>query len=434
MKNKILVLLLVLSTHILVYAKPMIRIEGAHFRPLQIALPELMAQQTGDMNQAKAIAQQLTPLIRQYLELSGVFSVLNPKSYLADPKKEGLSRASIRMQQWSDIGAEGLVKGQVQLSGGKLSVDLAIHQVGIAKESEQKKYMVNPQDVKKLSLKISQDIYRYFTGEDGPFMSQIVAGKSLPSGKQLMLMDMDGQNQRQITKQSNLNLLPTLTPEGDIVLFTSYLKKNPDLFSIRTDGSDLKIISSYPGLNIGASVSPNKSKIALTLSKDGDSEIYVMDREGKNLQRLTHSYGIDTSPSWSQDGKQIAFVSARSGNPHVYVMNADGSNPERLTFQGKYNQTPRFSPRGDYIVFTGRDERKVFDIFLFDLKTKKISRITQEQGSNEEPSFAPNGRLIVFTSTRNGLRDLYLSNLDGTFQRRLTQDGRYWTPAFGPLP
>lgn len=432
MKKKLLVLFLMCS--VTAVAKPIIRVEGARFRPLQIALPEFSFEQNGDSILAKSIALQLTASIRQYLEFSGVFAVLDPKSYLADPKKEPLSRSYIKMQQWSDIGAEGLVKGQVKVTAGKLNVDVAIHQVGTALDSEQKKYQVTPQDLKKLSLKISQDIYGYFTGEDGPFFSQIVAGKSLPSGKQLVVMDMDGKNQRQVTKQSNLNLLPTLTPEGDSILFTSYLKKNPDLFSIRTDGTDLKVISSHPGLNLGASVSPDKTKIALTLSLGGDSEIYTMDRSGKNLQRLTNSRGIDTSPSWSHDGKQIAFVSDRSGNPQVYLMNADGSSPQRLTFQGKYNQTPRFGSRGDYLVFTGRDERMVFDIFLFDLKTKKISRITQEQGRNEEPSFAPNGRLIVFTSTRNGLRDLYLSNLDGTFQKRLTNDGRYWTPSFGPLP
>lgn len=425
MKKKLLVLFLMCS--VTAVAKPIIRVEGARFRPLQLALPEFSFQQNADSVLAKSIAVQLTASIRQYLEFSGVFSVLDPKSYLADAKKEILSR-------WSDIGAEGLVNGKVQVTAGKLNVNLVIHQVGIAQDSEQKKYTTSPQDIKKLSLQISADIYRHFTGEDSPFLSQIVVGKSLASGKQLVVMDMDGKNQRQVTKQSNLNLLPTLTPEGDRILFTSYLKNNPDLFSIRTDGADLKVISSHPGLNIGASVSPDRSKIALTLSKDQDSEIYVMDRHGKNLQRLTHSRGIDTSPSWSHDGKQIAFVSERSGNPQVYLMNADGSNPQRITFQGKYNQTPRFGSRGDYIVFTGRDERMVFDIFLFDLKTKKISRITQEQGSNEEPSFAPNGRLIVFTSTRNGLRDLYLSNLDGSFQKRLTDDGRYWTPSFGPLP
>jgi TolB protein len=434
MEKRMLVLFFVFSMMATVLAKPIIRVEGARFRPLQIALPEFSFQQNSDSAQVKIIASQITSSIRQYLELSGVFSILDPKSYLVDPKKEFLNRSSIKMQQWSDIGAEGLVKGHVQVVAGKLYVDLAIHQVGIALDSEQKKYMTTPQDIKKLALKVSDDIYRYFTGEDGPFLSQIVAGKSLPSGKQLMIMDLGGENQRQVTKKSNLNLLPTLTPEGDRILFTSYLKKNPDLFSVRTDGTDLKVLSSYPGLNLGASISPDKSKIAITLSRDGDSEIYLMDRSGRNLQRLTNSRGIDTSPSWSADGKQIAFVSERSGNPQIYLMNADGSHPQRLTFQGKYNQTPRFGPRGDYIVFTGRDERMVFDIFLYDLKTKKISRVTQEQGNNEEPSFAPNGRLIVFTSTRNGLRDLYLSNLDGTFQKRLTDDGRYWTPSFGPLP
>jgi TolB protein len=114
------------------------------------------------------------------------------------------------------------------------------------------------------------------------------------------------------------------------------------------------------------------------------------------------------------------------------MMDKDGANPKRLTFHGKYNQTPRISPKGDFIAFTGRDEEKKFDVFLFEIKTGTITRVTQDQGNNEDPWFSPNGRLVVFTSTRDGKRDLYVSTLDGNLQKRVTFDGGYWTPSWGP--
>ena len=70
---------------------------------------------------------------------------------------------------------------------------------------------------------------------------------------------------------------------------------------------------------------------------------------------------------------------------------------------------------------------------MLDLKTQKISRITQNQGDNEEATFLPGGRMVVFTSTREGGRDLFVSNLDGTYQKRITKQGKFWTPSAGPL-
>ena len=86
-------------------------------------------------------------------------------------------------------------------------------------------------------------------------------------------------------------------------------------------------------------------------------------------------------------------------------MPASGGAAKRVTFQGKYNQTPRWNPRADkpLIAFTGRDERGVFDIFILDVKTGKIDRVTQGKGSNLDPTWSPDGRLLAYTSSRGGL-------------------------------
>ena len=383
-------ILLCLSMSIL--AKPsIIRIDGATFRPLLIAVPDFKG------------SVELTRLARRQLELSGVF----------------------RVTEWAETGEEGLVTGKVTTKGSDIRVDIDIAKTTFA-------YTGKTSDTVRLSHKIADDIYRYFTGEAGIFSSQIVAARRTTNGKQIVIMDFDGSNPRQLTHASSINMVPVIGPQSKEVYFTTYLNKNPDLYAVSVEGNNLRPISTKRGLNVGPSISLDGRRMVLTLSKDGDSEIYAMDIDGKNLTRLTNSPGVDTSPSFSPDGEKIAFISARSGNPQVYLMNADGSSPKRLTFQGKYNQTPRFSPQGDVIVFMGRDEKNVFDIFTYDLTNKKIARVTQGQGSNEDPSFSPNGRMMVFTSTRDGGRDLYMSNIDGTFQKRITSDGPYWTPNWGP--
>ena len=55
-------------------------------------------------------------------------------------------------------------------------------------------------------------------------------------------------------------------------------------------------------------------------------------------------------------------------------------------------------------------------------------------GNNEEPSFSPNGRLLVFTTSRNKVRQLVISNLDGTKQTVLPSLGDHTSPSWGPFP
>ncbi len=357
-----------------------IRVEQARFRPFQISI-------TGD--------KQLASQILTDLELSGVFKDSSPAT------------------------AEGNVV--IKVAKGKVTV-----------VANKKSFSYNEGPFRTLSHQIANDIYEHFTGQKGMFNSEIAVSKMTPQGKQIVLMDFDGYNERVITKSSSINILPSISPSGKEIFFTSYIHKNPDLFSVGANGAGLKTISNHKGLNSGASFSPDGKKIALTLSVSGKGDIYLVDLASKEKIPLTSGGGLNTSPSFSPDGSQIAFVSNRSGNPQIYTMNKDGSNPKRLTFQGKYNQSPKWSPLGDLIVFTARDERNVFDIFLVDVKSGKISRVTQDQGSNEEASFAPNGQMLVFTSTRNGPRELYVSNLDGSFQKKISSGGDYWTPYWGP--
>ena len=183
------------------------------------------------------------------------------------------------------------------------------------------------------------------------------------------------------------------------------MRENPDLYRLNLVNKKLDWISHKRGLNTGAAVSPDGKKIALTLSMDGNTEIYVMDSNGQNLTRLTDSWGQDVSPTWSPDGKRIAFVSSRSGNPHIYIMNADGSNPKRLSFRGNYNQEPDWSPRSDgKIVFTARDERLRYDIFLVDPKDGEMNRLAKIRAITKARRFHPMAPYCLYVHPAASIR------------------------------
>lgn len=407
-----------------------IDIESPDFRPYPVAIPD--ARPIGG-KRAEEAARILTRALRFDFDLAAQFEVPSPKSYLANPEKEGMTAATIHFDDWLSVGAEGLLKAVVRDHEGKLSVELRFFEVARGQAFFSQRYpMSRPSDAREVGHRFSNALVEALTGAKGIFRTLIAMVKKSTRGRELYVMELDGSNLRPVTKNGSINLLPTWTPDGTGLIFTSYIRHNPNLYRIRLDGQGLTLLSGERGLNTGGAVRPDGARVALTLSRDGDSEIYTMNPDRTGLRRLTNHWAIDSSPSWSPDGRRIAFVSSRAGNPQIFVMNADGSDVTRMTFRGNYNTTPDWSPRGDLIAFTARDERNVFDIFTVDVKTKEIRRLTQDQGNNEEPSFAPDGLHIVFTSTREGRSQVWVMAVDGSNQRRLTTNGHYVTPAWSP--
>jgi TolB protein len=236
---------------------------------------------------------------------------------------------------------------------------------------------------------------------------------------------MNGEATSAITSNRSLNILPNMGPGGEVV-FTSYAKRNPDLW-ISSGGGPTRV-SKFPGLNLGGAVSPDGGTIALALSKDGNAELYTIDRGGNIKSRLTQNPAIDGSPSWSGGG-QIAFVSDRAGGPQVYRMSAGGGGETRVTKAGNYNQSPDWSQgkdRGEWIVYSGRDASNRYDIFKIDVKTGNVVRMTQSPGRNLDPTFSPDGRWVAYTQGGS----IYVANEDGNNNVEIAKGAS--TPDWGP--
>lgn len=410
---------------------------GAHFRPYPLAIPDLAdVGSAPDSAGTQKLANELTLLMREYVDLVRPVELVPVKTYLA-PEKESWNNPTYA--NWVNVGASGLIRGTVAVSAtnpGNAHLVLRFFDVTGQRELLHRAYDVPRGQAANSIRQFLDEVIQVLTGEPGILSSKIAYVKRTPTGRVIVTADMDGRHPNTLTDPKQLSLLPAWDNSGRYVLMTSFLQGNADLYRLNVLTKAQDRISNKEGLNTGAAVSPDGKKVALTLSVDGNTEIYVMDWDGKNLRRLTDNWGEDVSPSWSPDGNQIAFVSSRSGNPHIYVMNADGSGARRLTFQGKYNQEPDWSPRADgQIAFSARDERLKFDIFLVHPRTGQITRLTQDDGHNEGPSHSPDGHQIVFTSTRAGSegRGVYVMDVDGNNQRRISRESGYMeTPSWGP--
>jgi Tol biopolymer transport system component len=63
------------------------------------------------------------------------------------------------------------------------------------------------------------------------------------------------------------------------------------------------------------------------------------------------------------------------------------------------------------------------DLFIIDIKNKKEHKLTENSRSNYSGIFTANDEKIIFVSNRSGQEELYMININGTNEKRLTSIG-----------
>ncbi|MBF0309615.1 MAG: Tol-Pal system beta propeller repeat protein TolB [Magnetococcales bacterium] len=407
-------------------AHAMLRIDIAKggLEPLPIALPYFVEMDgSGNPQEPGPTGKQITDVLTNDLERSGLFRPLNRQSYLQDPV--AMWKLGVNHRDWRLIGAEALVAGAVHRSGNKLSVDFQLHDVYQGRTiGPGKRFSVPLESWRTLAHRVADEIYTRLTGEGGYFSSRITFVAQEGRRKWLSVMDQDGANRLDLTRNESQDLVltPRFSPNGESLFYISYEGGLPRIFRYDLYSARKSMQTEYPGLNSTPSWSPDGTRMALTLSKDGNPEIYVKDLKGARLTRLTSNAGIDTSPSWSPDGRNIVFNSDRAGSPQLYIMDPNGGDVRRITFQGRYNAAPSWSPRGDLIAFV-RGGEGGFRIAVIDPRGER-ERVLTNSWMDESPVWSPNGRVILFSRQRGDDTRLYTIDLTGHNEREVPLESR----------
>ncbi len=392
-----------------------IDITNPFLKKMPIAIPKF-AEMSG-AKEEKEIAEQCTKLLANTLEFTCYFKILDPASFLEDPRETGIGASNINFSNWRTVGAELLITGGIQIDGDSFLAEMRLFDTFITKRLVGKKYRGNVTDLRTIILRFSSEIIKALTGSRGIFGSKIAFVSTGSGNKEIFVCDFDGYAPSQLTFDSNIALSPAWSSDSSWIAYTSYKKGKPDLYLQHLKDDRLSIVD-REGINITPAWQPDKFALAATLSFTGDPEIYMLTGTGKIIKRLTNTWGIDVSPTFSPDGKKMAFVSKRSGTPQIYVMEIASGKVNRLTFEGDYNTTPSWSPSGNKIAFSSIVNGQ-FNINMIDNTGGNSIQLTEDAGDNESPTWSPDGSLIAFSSTREGTNRIYIMTAYGTDQRRL---------------
>lgn len=260
------------------------------------------------------------------------------------------------------------------------------------------------------------------------------AGVDNPTGDlELFVMNPDGSSVTQLTKNTEPDNSPAISPDGDVIAYAG-----------RDEGADYEIrlwafgfISTLTDNQVDDSSpawSPNGQKLAFTRDA-GDSEVFVsdLDTTTDDETNITDNSINDFDPAWSPIGGRIAFARGPGFDTDVFLMRPNGSSRDRLTNTAAAERNPSWSPNGAKLAFD-RDQDVVLK--MNNDGTNRTVLATDRAGA---PAWSPDGTKLAFHRARNPLTnpyDVFVMKADGSRERNRTPSGAFFdiNPDWQPIP
>lgn len=293
--------------------------------------------------------------------------------------------------------AEFEIKGRTASNGSSLSADIQVlNRSGAILLQDRFNGPANQS--RTLAHQINDAIIPRIKNMPGIATTRLVLVGRRGGAKEIYVCDYDGENLRQMTNDNNISESPQWFPNGQDILYTSFLRGNAQLIRMSMQNGSRAPVSARPGINIGGAVSPDARRAAAVLSFEGRPELYVVDLASKRPTRLTSTrMASKASPSWSPDGQRIVFVSEHTGKPNLFIAFAAGGQPTPLT-SGLENVGPDWGPNG-WIAFSSRNGGRYSIRIVHPDNPRDIRVVSPSDADYEDPSWARDGRHIVCKKT-----------------------------------
>jgi WD40 repeat protein len=230
-----------------------------------------------------------------------------------------------------------------------------------------------------------------------------------------------------------LNIAPALSPDGNYLVFLS----ERDLFSIDmflADARNGRIIrkitktdvdphfESIQFINSAGAWDAEGRRFAIGGIAKGRPVLTVIDVEsGRRIQEARFDeLGELFNPTWSPDGRFVAFSAIVRGVSDLFVYDLETEQLRRLTNDAYADLQPTWSPDGSTIAFvtdrysTGLSSLLYGDyvIALIDPTNGRVEPVDIfERGKHVNPQWSPDGESLYFVSDQNGISNIYRVDL-----------------------
>jgi Tol biopolymer transport system component len=121
---------------------------------------------------------------------------------------------------------------------------------------------------------------------------------------------------------------------------------------------------------------------------------------------------------WADTGL-LAINASWDGDYELFVFDLASKEVERLTDNDVVDRWPKWSPDGREILFFS-DRDGDYEVFVMDYNTRVVKQLTDNDAMDGFASWSPDGTRIAFGSARDGDWEIFVAKADGTDPQQLT--------------
>ncbi|HEU0046356.1 MAG TPA: hypothetical protein VFQ43_01970, partial [Nitrososphaera sp.] len=227
------------------------------------------------------------------------------------------------------------------------------------------------------------------------------------------------------------------TTNGKIV-FSSKAGSNLNILLINVDGSNQTQLTVNAGDNYSPVISPDGRFIIFASNRTGDFNIWRMNaNDGSDPKQLTFSDG-NFYPSCSTDSQWVAYDNQSKATLSLWRIPIDGGEPVQLT--DKYARLPVISPDNQFIACRYYIDSGQLGIAIIPAAGGlPVSLLSIPIGEWQRVQWTPDGTALTYIDAVKGVSNIWRYDLASGSKRQLTnfnsdQIFAYgWSPDFKQL-
>ncbi len=276
------------------------------------------------------------------------------------------------------------------------------------------------------------------------FSISVLAAQEAAPGRQPRV---DGAERIPITGGGSLQNA-AWSPNGTEIVFTRFRRgynkgpANIEIFDFST-GTTRTLIGGDDQSNVsqpGSTWNARTDRIVFSSTRPGRDEVFMIGSQGRSdtlMQLTSDETHMAYEPSMSPDGQSVVFEAHRLNeetNGVIKRLTLGSAQIEELTPPNEDCRQPNWSPAGDTIVYQKKANGR-WDLWIYELSTKKHRRLTEGVGDKTDATFSPDGRWVLYSADSPDLRTaaLFATNLSNGQKVQMTNAGVYdgapsWSP------